>query len=177
MPVATAKEERGDSAIELLVLLKERRHLMHASAPRRTSSSGSRCSACVRTGASAGRAGGLGEWVLRSLSPPRAGSARAVAPRTRRIRAEALKAPRSPSRGASAGGGCGSRVAAAGGHRVLAAVSRGDQHEGQDRTGEGEAGAGQERSVEPLGQGDGGVGASRWEEALGAAGGGCRRGR
>jgi hypothetical protein len=38
MPVVTAKEERGDSAIELLVLLKGR-HLMHAPAPRRTSSS------------------------------------------------------------------------------------------------------------------------------------------
>jgi hypothetical protein len=57
--VATAKEERGDSAIELLALLK-RRHLMHAPAPRRTSSSGSRCSACVRTGVSAGRAGVAG---------------------------------------------------------------------------------------------------------------------
>jgi hypothetical protein len=124
---------------------------VHARAPQRTSLSGSRCSAWVRRGVPAGRAGVGGVWLLRSLSRGWL-EALALLPGGSASNARRSESARSPSHGgASAGGGCGSRVAAAGRHRVFVAVARGDQHGGEDRSGDGEAGADEERLVKAFG--------------------------
>jgi hypothetical protein len=70
MLVVTAKEERGASAIEVLVLLKDRRHLMHAPPPRRTRRGAWGCGCCARyrrrrLEALALLRDGLGEYALK----------------------------------------------------------------------------------------------------------------
>ncbi len=77
-----------------------RRRLMRAPAPQRTSSSGSRCSACVKSGGLGRTRRVAGVWLLCSLPPARAGSGRSrCCAAARRVRPEALKAARSPSHG------------------------------------------------------------------------------
>ena len=90
---------------------------MHAPGPQRTSCSGSRCSACVRIGASAGCVGVAGVWLLRLSSRRGPGSARAVA---RRLGEYARKPSKPRARRAM---GEGQPAAAAGAGSPLRAVT------------------------------------------------------